>query len=50
MKRLIGGVFCVVISLCGGLLGIKLSGIAMNIYCQLGVLPLLFATGTGVKG
>ena len=35
---------CVVISLCGGLLGIKLSGIAMNIYCQLGVLMLIGIT------
>lgn len=35
---------CVVVSLCGGLLGIKLSGIAMNIYCQLGVLMLIGIT------
>ena len=32
------------VSLCGGLLGIRLSGIAMNIYCQLGVLMLIGIT------
>ena len=35
---------CVVVSQCGGLLGIKLSGVAMNIYCQLGVLMLIGIT------
>ena len=35
---------CVMVSLCGGLLGIRLSGISMNIYCQLGVLMLIGIT------
>lgn len=35
---------CVIVSLFGGLLGIKLSGVAMNIYCQLGVLMLIGIT------
>ena len=35
---------CVLVSLCGGLLGIKFSGISMNIYCQLGVLMLIGIT------
>ena len=35
---------CVLVSLCGGLLGVKLSGVAMNIYCQLGVLMLVGIT------
>jgi len=35
---------CVMVALCGGLAGIWLSGIAMNIYCQLGVLMLIGIT------
>jgi len=35
---------CVLVALFGGLLGIRLSGISMNIYCQLGVLMLIGVT------
>jgi len=35
---------CVLVALFGGLAGIKLSGISMNIYCQLGVLMLIGVT------
>ncbi|MBO7722118.1 MAG: efflux RND transporter permease subunit [Kiritimatiellae bacterium] len=37
-------ILCVVVSLLGGLLGLKASGIAMNIYCQLGLLMLVGIT------
>lgn len=35
---------CVLVALFGGLLGIRLSGITMNIYCQLGILMLIGVT------
>ena len=37
-------ILCVAVSLCGGLSGVLLSGIALNIYCQLGILMLIGIT------
>ena len=37
-------ILCTAVSLCGGLVGIRAAGLAMNIYCQLGLLMLIGVT------
>jgi len=37
-------ILCVLVALFGGLLGVRISGIPMNIYCQLGILMLIGVT------
>ena len=37
-------ILCTAVSLCGGLVAIRLSGLALNIYCQLGLLMLIGIT------